>query len=111
MEGHSAINSRTCSRAPLELPVEILHGQNESLLGQLTDISFGGAYVETDAHTLRANDIITLCFELEDEQATRPCALSGTVARAGGNGVAIAFDDYDRETVNALRGVYHRLLR
>ena len=111
MEGHAVTNSRTCSRAPVELPVEILHGQNESLLGQLTDISFGGAYVETDARTLRPNDLVTLCFELEYSDATRPCALSGTVARAADNGVAIAFDEYDSETVNALRGVYHRLLR
>jgi len=111
MEGHSAENHRTCSRAPVILPVEILHGEKESVLGQLSDISFGGAYIETDAHDFRANDIVTLCFELENEQGARPCALSGTVARAGDEGVAITFDDYDGDTVRALRHVYRHLLR
>lgn len=111
MEGHSAENHRNCSRAPVELPVEILHGESQSVLGQLSDISFGGAYVETDAHGFRTNDIVTLCFEVEQDDGTRPCALSGTVARAGEEGVAVAFDDYDRETVRALRQVYHHLLR
>jgi hypothetical protein len=111
METQAATNNRNCSRAPLELGVEVLHGEHERLAGRLVDISFGGAYLEADTHTFRPRDVVTVCFELARHDGIQAYALSATVARTGEDGVGLEFDEYDHETIVALREVYHQLLR
>ncbi len=110
MDALSKTHNRSCSRSPLALSVVVLHGDHEQRPGTVRDISFGGAYLETDAQAFRPDDIITLCFELDDENALHAYALTGTVARLEHDGAGIAFDEFDDANLAALRKVYHRLL-
>lgn len=110
MEAHARTQNRSCSRSPLALGVVVLHGDNEERFGTVRDISFGGAYLETDAQAFRPDDVVTLCFELEDDDTPRAYALTGTIARLERSGAGIAFDDYDDANVAALRKVYRQLL-
>lgn len=110
MEAHAKTQNRSCSRSPLALNVVVLHGNHEQQPGMVRDISFGGAYLETDAQAFRPDDIVTVCFELEDRDTPHAYALTGTVARLEHGGAGIAFDDYDDANVAALRKVYRRLL-
>jgi hypothetical protein len=110
MEAYAKSQNRSCSRSPLDLRVVVLHGDKAERFGTVRDISFGGAYLETDAQNFRPDDVVTLCFELEDHDTPRAYALTGTVARLARSGAGIAFDDYDEANVAALRKLYRRLL-
>ena len=110
MEAHAKAQNRSCSRSPLALSVVVLHGDSEQRPGTVRDISFGGAYLETDAQAFRPDDVVTVCFELDEEDSPHAYALTGTVARLERDGAGIAFDDYDDANVAALRKVYRRLL-
>ena len=110
MEAQAKTLHRSCSRSPLALRVVVLHADDKERTGTLRDISFGGAYLETDAVSFNANDVVTLCFELEEADSARAFALTGTVARLDPGGAGISFDEYDDANLAALRHVYRKLL-
>jgi len=110
MEALAKTPTRSCSRSPLTLRVVVLHGNSEERPGMVRDISFGGAFLETDAQNFRPNDVVTLCFELKGSNSPHIYSLTGTVARLERTGAGIAFDDFDSANVLALRDVYRHLL-
>jgi hypothetical protein len=77
-------------------------GEADPLLGNLTDLSLGGCYIETSA-ILPTTTSLKLTFSIDDGRLTT----EGTVVRSDpGSGVAVQFNEMNRED----REKMHRIL-
>ncbi|MBS1850309.1 MAG: diguanylate cyclase [Acidobacteria bacterium] len=87
-------NRRMYPRMRCRVTIELQpHGGGTPVLGNLTDVSLGGCFVETSA-ILTPGTGLTLVFSIDDGKLHA----EGSVVRIDpGNGVAISFNDMNRE--------------
>ena len=87
-------NRRMFPRLQCRVTIELQPEANQApVLGNLTDISLGGCFVETST-ILTPGTVIQLVFSIDDGRLKA----RGSVVRIDpGNGVAVQFDDMDRE--------------
>jgi len=96
-------NRRLYPRMKCRVTIEIQpDGEAAPLLGNLTDISLGGCYLETSAIVTTGTDL-KLTFSIDDGKLHT----QGTVIRSDpGSGIAVQFDEMNRED----REKMHRIL-
>jgi diguanylate cyclase (GGDEF)-like protein/putative nucleotidyltransferase with HDIG domain len=87
-------NRRTYPRLKCRLTIELqAHGDDRPVLGNLTDISLGGCFVETSV-ILPAGTKLKLVFSIDDGRLQA----EGSVLRIDpGSGIAIQFSDMSRD--------------
>jgi diguanylate cyclase (GGDEF)-like protein len=96
-------NRRLFPRMKCRVTIELKpEGEEGPVLGNLTDISLGGCYVETSA-ILPPDTRLTLVFSIDDGRLQT----AGSVVRIDpGSGIAVRFEDMSRED----RDKMHRIL-
>ena len=96
-------NRRLYPRMKCRVTIELQqHGESSLILGNLTDISLGGCYVETSAF-LTAGTSLNLVFSIDDGKVHA----EGSVLRLEpGTGIAIQFS----ETTRGDRGKIHQVI-
>lgn len=113
MSANARLNERACSRTPLDINVVIYAGNGEPLKGKLLDISFGGALVATDDEKIElpVDSTLTIIPKLGDEKDKEfSYGLSAKVLRKTEEGAAVFFDEYDGDTIKAMRRIYQHAL-
>ena len=99
-----APNKRKFSRVPVQLFVEIRHGDICLSSNKTHDVSMNGLFV----HTGKTLPIGTLCqvkLMLEGRQGERSIDLNGHVARVTNAGMAVEFYETDPESYQRLRSL------
>jgi diguanylate cyclase (GGDEF)-like protein len=87
-------NRRTYPRMKCRVTIELqAHGDDRPVLGNLTDVSLGGCFIETSV-IVTAGTKLKLVFSIDDGKLQA----EGTVLRTDpGTGVAVQFGDMNRE--------------
>jgi hypothetical protein len=106
MSPASEHNRRACSRSPMDLPVTVYHHSAEAARGLLSDFSFAGAFIRTNAQRHAIDDLVTLTFNVDDRLHDFTCHASATVVRTSPEGIGVIFDEYDQDTLSSLRTLY-----
>jgi hypothetical protein len=106
----AAENTRSGSRTPVSMDVTLIAGHGVPFHGTLANISFGGAYVETQNKALMPRTPLTIILQQQDGDEQRIFRMMATVERQDKTGAGISFDDYDVETVRSLRAIYKKAL-
>ena len=96
-------NRRTYPRMKCRVTIELqAYGDDRPVLGNLTDISLGGCFVETSV-ILAAGTKLKLVFSIDDGKLQA----EGTVLRTDpGTGIAVQFGDMSRDD----RAIIHRIV-
>ena len=103
-------NTRACSRTAVDVPVTLFFGRGSHLYGRLIDISFGGAFVETDTTVLAVDTPLTVILKGRTGTQEPLYKMSAVVVHKNPDGAGVMFDELDEETVRSLRRVYHDAL-
>ena len=95
-------NRRTYPRSKCRVTIELrAYGDDRPVLGNLTDISLGGCFVETSV-ILAAGSKVKLVFSIDDGNLQ----IEGAVLRTDpGTGIAIQFGDMNRDGRTAIQRV------
>jgi len=95
-------NRRTYPRMKCRVTIELqAHGDDRPVLGNLTDVSLGGCFIETSV-ILTAGTRLNLIFSIDDGKLQA----EGTVLRTDpGTGIAVQFGDMNREGRAAIQRV------
>jgi len=107
---YGATNDRNCSRTPVNFDVTLITGQSLPFHGTLTNISFNGGYITTHNKALPPKTPLTIVLQKEEGDVQRIYRMTASVVRQDRNGAAIAFDDFDADTVRSLRTIYKSTL-
>ena len=107
---HGTGNDRNCSRTPVNFDVTLIADQSIPFHGTLTNISFNGGYITTHNKALPPKTPLTIVLQKEEGEVQRIYRMTASVVRQDRNGAAIAFDDFDADTVRSLRTIYKSAL-
>lgn len=118
MSAKTRFNERACSRTPLDIKAIIYAGKDNAgkstpLRGTLLDISFGGALVITDDEKIElpVDSVLTIIPTIKDgKEKEYSYGLSAKVVRKTKEGTAVFFDEYDGDTIKAMRRIYQYVL-
>lgn len=103
-------HDRWSKRREVEVDVVIHDGEHQPMRGLMINISIGGAYVEMDGELPALDSAISLDFKIETDDAPEYHHMPARVAHIDQTGIGIVIDDYDRETVDALKRLMKSVL-
>jgi len=96
---------RNSDRYPAWVDVTITGKDMAPIKGTVENVSLGGLYIETDSPIPGGKHTITLAFDGYEKGHVREHHLTATVAHLESGGAGLVFDNYDPETLHALRAV------
>lgn len=103
-------NDRSGTRRAVDLDVTLVARHGNPFHGTLKNISFNGGYIETPNRALLPNTPLTIVIQKDEGDVQRIYRMNATVVRQDREGAAIAFDDFDGDTVRSLRTIYKSTL-
>ena len=96
-------DNRWSERQDIRLHVTLLDHDQEILQANSKNISIGGIFIEPVPQGLDIGQKPEIAFSLHSATSVQRHRLPARVVRNHGNGAALAFSDYDFNTLNALR--------
>ncbi len=97
-------DNRWSERQDIHLHITLLDDGQEILQANSKNISIGGIFIDTPPQTALAIDkALDVSFSLRSANGTRQHRLPARVVRNHDSGTALAFSDYNTDTLNALR--------
>ncbi len=95
--------NRWSERQDIHLHITLLDDGQEILQASSKNISIGGIFIDTTSQALDIDKKLDVSFSLRSANGTRQHRLPARVVRSHDSGTALAFSDYDTDTLNALR--------
>jgi len=104
------VEDRNCSRTTVNFDVTLIADQGIPFHGTLTNVSFTGGYITTHNKALPPRTPLTIVLQRDEGEVQRIYRMTASVVRQDQDGAAIIFDDFDTDTVRALRTIYKTTL-
>lgn len=102
MDNSVDFDNRWSERQDIRLHITLIDGGREILQANSKNISIGGIFIDTTSQ-LDIDKKLEVSFSLRSANRTRQHRLPARVVRNHDGGAALAFRDYDANTLNALR--------
>ncbi len=102
MDNSVDFDNRWSERQDIRLRITLIDGGREILQANSKNISIGGIFIDTTSQ-LDIDKKLEVSFSLRSANRTRQHRLPARVVRNHDGGAALAFRDYDTNTLNALR--------
>ncbi len=96
-------DNRWSERQDIQLHITLLDDGQEVLQANSKNISIGGIFIDTASPVLDIDKRLDVSFSLRSTNGTQQHRLPARVVRNHDNGTALAFSDYNTDTLNALR--------
>ena len=96
-------NNRWSERQGVRLDITLLDNGQEVLQTTSKNISIGGIFIATAAQTLDIDKKLHVAFTLRNANGDQRHSLPARVVHQHNGGTALAFSDYNIQTLNALR--------
>jgi len=103
-------HERWSKRRELEVDVVIHDGKHQPMRGLMINISIGGAYVELDTPRPELEAAISLDFKTEIDGESEYYHMPARVTHLDEVGIGVLFEDYDADTVDALKRLMKSVL-
>ncbi len=103
MESAKKVDDRWSHRRRVRLMASLDDGKWTPRQGAIRDISMGGVFFETGAIVPPVNSFVILGLQVQEGDRFRYYRLPAHVTHVEENGVGLKFDEFDAETVAALR--------
>ena len=103
MDNSVDFDNRWSERQDMCLRITLLDHGREILQTNSKNISIGGIFIEPVPQALNIGQTLGVSFSLHSATSVQRHHLPARVVRNHGNGAALAFSDYDFNTLNALR--------
>ncbi|MBE9515417.1 MAG: PilZ domain-containing protein [Proteobacteria bacterium] len=103
-------HDRWSKRRELEVDVVIHDGKHQPMRGLMINISIGGAYIEMGAPQPEREAAISLDFKTEIDGEPQYYHMPAKVAHVDETGIGLVFEDYDADTVEALKRLMRSVL-
>jgi PilZ domain len=104
-------DQRWNTRQPLKLDVSLYHslsGKQQFMSTQTDNISMGGMFIHSSIkNKLKINDSLSVSFTLQTKQGVSHHRLPVRVVRTTKMGAALAFNDYNIDTIHMLREILY----
>jgi len=103
MDNSVDFDNRWSERQDIHLRITLLDDGREILQASSKNISIGGIFIDTTSQQLDIDKKLEVSFSLRSANGTQQHRLPARVVRNHDGGAALAFSDYDFNTLNALR--------
>lgn len=103
MNHATAFDNRWSERQDIRLHISLLDHGREILQANSKNISIGGIFIEPVSRQLDIGQKLEVSFSLHGASGSQQHCLPARVVRNHHGGAALAFSDYDFDTLNALR--------
>lgn len=89
------------TRVPLDINISLNYDKVGLIAARTRDISLGGTYVMTDSIRIGKHTMLEVLLP-NDEDSTQMVRIPATVVRAGSDGVALQFTDFDSGSISVI---------
>ncbi len=103
MKHSKDFDNRWSPRQEIQLDISLRDNQQEILHTTSKNISIGGLLVAASSPPLAIDTPLHVAFTLRNADGEQQHSLPARIVRQHDNGTALAFSDYDIQTLNALR--------
>lgn len=103
MTSAESSHDRWSKRREVEVDVVIHDGVHQPMRGLMINISIGGAYVEMDGDMPELDSNISLDFKIEQNGGHEYHHITAKVVHVDQTGIGVVINDYDQDTVDALK--------
>lgn len=95
--------NRWSKRREIEVDVVIHDGKHQPMRGVMVNISVGGAYIEIEAPRPAMNAAVAVDFKAEINGEISYYHMPAKVVHVDEAGIGLVFEEYDSDTVDALK--------
>ncbi len=103
MKGNT--EQRWSIRRAVAMDVMLYDSRGMVIEGQIQNVSIGGVYVDTGSTVPQLNSSVILGFQMKSLEGTTYHRLPALVVHVENMGAGLMFEDYDDNTIAALRTV------
>ncbi|MDH5648849.1 MAG: PilZ domain-containing protein [Gammaproteobacteria bacterium] len=110
METAKYTHHRWSVRRPVALDATLYDGRDVPVQVEIQNVSIGGVFIDTIPLIPNSEFPVLLGFLTNDGKEVNYHKLSARVVHTGDTGAGLMFEDYDGDTVAALRQVIHQAI-
>jgi hypothetical protein len=90
-------------RKKVALEISLFRDEEKLLHTQTDNVSMGGAFIRKVPQPFRIDQTLTIVFTLQTQQGLSHHRLPARITRSTEQGTALAFSDYELQTVHLMR--------